>query len=140
MTDGPTGAGHIYRDDRGGPDPVGNDGIYTGYFHPKETGEYQFTAAISGGEVSGLQRDFTRQLSVTEVTDPIQQEKAKKESSPSLLDQLMQYGPVGGVAAVAVVLVAALVQRFRGGSSAAGGDVDTADGEAEAGGGEGGEE
>jgi len=28
------------RDDRGGPDPVGNDGIYTGYFHPESTGEY----------------------------------------------------------------------------------------------------
>jgi len=60
------------RDDRGGPDPVANDGIYTGYFHPRRAGTYEFTATISGGDIGELERDFTRQLPVQNVVeDPI---------------------------------------------------------------------
>lgn len=57
------------RDDRGGPDPVANDGIYTGYFHPQRAGTYEFTATIAGGEVGELERDFTRQLTVENVVE-----------------------------------------------------------------------
>lgn len=120
------------RDDRGGPDPVGNDGIYTGYFHPPETGEYQFTATISGGSVGELQRDFTRQLSVDEVVDPVRPYREREPleepqtpqptpSSAGLLSQLGKYGPVGGLALAIVVLVGALARRLGGG----GGDGDT---------------
>ncbi|MDS0283199.1 VWA domain-containing protein [Haloarcula onubensis] len=116
------------RDDRGGPDPVGDDGIYTGYFHPKETGEYRFTAQISGGNVGELQRDFTRQLTVDEVVDPIRPYEEREpiqptetpeqvESSVGLFGLLEQYGPVGGVALAAVVLIGALARRFGGGSA-----------------------
>jgi len=93
------------RDDRGGPDPVGNDGIYTGYFHPESTGEYTFSAAITGGEVADLQRDFTRRLRVDEVVDPIRPYREREPlssdtSSTGLLERLEQYAPIVGVAAV----------------------------------------
>jgi len=97
------------RDDRGGPDPVGNDGIYTGYFHPESTGEYTFSAAITGGEVADLQRDFTRRLRVDEVVDPIRPYREREPlssdtSSTGLLERLEQYAPIVGVAAVGAIL------------------------------------
>ena len=130
------------RDDRGGPDPVGDDGIYTGYFHPGETGEYQFTAAIRGGSVGELQRDFTRQLTVDEVVAPVRPyeereppeppEPPEQAASVGFFGLLRQYGPVGGVALAVVVLVGALVRRFGGGGSAGGGDGDPEGGDTEA--------
>ncbi len=52
------------RDDGGGPDPVADDGIYTGYFHPPEEGTYEFTAQMSGGRYGSLVRSFRRELNV----------------------------------------------------------------------------
>lgn len=111
------------RDDRGGPDPVADDGIYTGYFHPEETGEYAFTASISGGEQAGLQRDFSRRLNVeTVVEEPIrpyrerepvsQEEDDDSADTPTLLERAEQYAPVGAAATGVVLLLGVLKRRL----------------------------
>lgn len=96
------------RDDRGGPDPVANDGIYTGYFHPKVPGDLQLTAQISGGDVDDLERDVTRQLSIDSVvSNPIRPYENRDPIQPdteSLLDTALQYAPF---AAALVALVGA---------------------------------
>jgi Mg-chelatase subunit ChlD len=57
------------RDDRTGPDPVADDGIYTGYFHPPTTGTWTLRAAIEGGTVDDLQREISRTLQVEATTE-----------------------------------------------------------------------
>jgi hypothetical protein len=57
------------RDDGGGPDPVGNDGVYTGYFHPSEPGTYQFEISMDGGQVGDLSRTFSRRITTSRSID-----------------------------------------------------------------------
>ena len=57
------------RDDRTGPDPVADDGIYTGYFHPPTTGTWTLRAAIEGGSVDDLRREISRTLQVESTTE-----------------------------------------------------------------------
>jgi len=57
------------RDDGGGPDPVADDGIYTGYFHPTTGGTWTLGAGIEGGSVGDLQREISRTLQVDSTTE-----------------------------------------------------------------------
>lgn len=92
------------RDDGGGPDPVPDDGIYTGYFHPPESGEYLFSLEVAGGEVSDLRREFQRELSVDEtVEDPVRPYRERSAGGP-LSDPGSLVAPAGLVAGGLAVL------------------------------------
>jgi len=56
-------------DDGTGGDPVDNDGIYTGYFHPESAGEYTFTAVLERGPYESLRREHEETVVVEEVVD-----------------------------------------------------------------------
>lgn len=91
------------RDDGGGPDPVADDGIYTGYFHPPDSGTYEFTVDVAGGDVEGLRRTFQREVTVAEsVEEPTKPYADHSTTSP--IDRVTDYaapaGLVGGGLAV----------------------------------------
>lgn len=105
------------RDDGGGPDPVADDGVYTGYFHPTATGRWSFSVEFAGGEVPELNRDLSREFRVEQtVRDPLRPYLDRERSGvPTTTGREsgggLPAGPlVGGVAAVAAL--GALAQRY----------------------------
>lgn len=56
-------------DDGTGGDPVSDTGIYTGYFHPEELGEYTFTAVLERGSYEALRREHEETIVVDQVVD-----------------------------------------------------------------------
>ncbi len=90
-------------DDNGsGPDDITNDGIYSGYFHPTEIGEYEFKTIVEGGEYEELKREFIDHVSVSTVIDS----PAKPyQSEASYFDIIQEYGPLAG----ALILMAGVM-------------------------------
>lgn len=81
-------------DDGRGPDDVANDGIYSNYFHPTETGEYEFRIIVEGGEYDELQREFIEYVEVPTVIDtPVR----PYQSETSLFGLISEYGPLAGI-------------------------------------------
>jgi Mg-chelatase subunit ChlD len=56
-------------DDGAGADDVSDDGIYSNYFHPTRSGEYEFRSAVSGGEFAELRREFEATVEIDTVVD-----------------------------------------------------------------------
>lgn len=83
-------------DDGGGPDDVSGDGIYSNYYHPTETGEYDVTAVIEGGEYPSLEREFDQSIEVDTVVDnPIR--PYERRGGRSLLDDPFRLVLLGGM-------------------------------------------
>lgn len=92
------------RDDGGGPDPVADDGIYTGYFHPSTSGEYEFTVEISGGGVDELERTFRRELDVGRTVDEPTKPYRERSSGGIMGDARSLVAPAGLLAGGVAVL------------------------------------
>ncbi len=107
-------------DDGENGDAVANDGIYTGNFHPEESGRYDFTVRIAGGKYDGLERSFTRTVDVSgSVDEPDDFYLAGPGAGGD--DDLLQYLLPGSAAVGGVAAVVALYRLFRGGDKPPGG-------------------
>ncbi|MFC4540677.1 VWA domain-containing protein [Halosolutus amylolyticus] len=91
-------------DEGGGPDDVSGDGIYSNYYHPTETGTYEVTAVVSGGEYPQLERSFPHTFEIDTVVDEPIRPFEKRSASSSIFDDPIKLAILGGLGAGAAWL------------------------------------
>ncbi|WP_336327800.1 VWA domain-containing protein [Halovenus sp. HT40] len=104
-------------DNGNGADDVANDGIYSNYYHPTATGEYEFKATIEGGEYPNLQRESRHSENIeTVVEEPIRPfEWDRPEDEPAGSSLLNVPFLIGGTALSAAAAGYYYLKKKRGG-------------------------